>query len=316
MKRSIATFLLFCSLPEVVEAHSFVRYVSTPITPPEEFRWWFPISATILLAGTFVIIWRLLNRNWLTAIGLSVCTVSLFAFSFFMFGSFAAGMTTAPPPGLGPPHLTFWGMGWQRVGFLFVRWNLYGCGFLIFSIYLVGGRRRTRERFKRLALYAIVLYATALAPYIATGALVHGWAGGYVHGGCENRLKILNAALVEYSKIHDGQFPIVEGMDSLLIELSPYIPEGRLRYSVPIDVCPLAGAYERHPKHYVWNTTFSGSLIQDLDPDPFYFFEKEPPISCPYHKRMGNSAASTLREYIMDIQYGEDSNSPDEDDGK
>ena len=162
MKRVVAILSLLCALPQVATGHSFVRYVSTPITPPDEFQWWFPVAIAVLLSGTFVIIWRLLDRRWFAAIALSICTVVVFAVTYFMFGRFAAVASTAPPAGLGFPYPTFWGMGWRRVGLLFVLWNLYGCGFFLGSLFLFGGIRRTRRRFMKLAPCAVALYAITL----------------------------------------------------------------------------------------------------------------------------------------------------------
>jgi len=306
MKRTTAIALFLCVLPATVSAHSFARYVSTPISPPKEFVWWFPVATAILLVGAFLIIWRLLRRHWLAAIGLSLCAVALFAIPFFMFGRFSASVSTAPPPGLGSPHPTFWGMGWRRVGSLFVRWNIYGYGFLLCSLFLCGGVRRTIGRFKKLAIWVLALYAIAIIPYLATGALVHGWAGGYVHNGCQRRLEILNSALVEYADKHDGQFPTADGIEFLLEELEPHLSQDVIRYSVPLEVCPLGGAYERQPKSYVWDASFSGARLQDVDPNRF--FQEKAPISCPYHEHMGGRAAFTLTERIFDARDSKDPN--------
>jgi len=192
-------------------------------------------------------------------------------------------------------------MGWRRVGWLFVRWNLYGYLFLLGSLFLCGGIRRTKAHFKKLAPATLALYMIGLAPYLFTGALVHGWAGGYVHGGCERRLEALNSALVEFAEKHNGHLPTADGMDALLKELKPYLDESHIRYSTPVDVCPLGGAYEREPKHYQWNTNFSGVTLRDIDPDQF--FQDVVPVSCPYHQNMGSRAASTLTERIFDARY-------------
>ncbi len=294
--------LLTCLLPAVAMAHSFSRYVSTPITPPLEFIWWLPVSCALIVLGSFLIIWRFLGRHWLAAIGLSLVATTLFAIPFFMFGRFAASASTAPPPGLGFPHPTFWGMGWDRAGWLFVRWNLYGYLFLLASLFLCGGIHRTKARFRKLAPLTLMIYAVGLVPYIVTGALVHGSAGGYyVHVGCERRLEILNSALAEYADQHNGQLPKANGIGSILQELKPYIDKEQIRYSIPIDVCPLGGAYEREPKHYEWNTNFSGITLRDVDPDKF--FHEVVPFSCPYHQKMGSRAVFTLKERIFDSKY-------------
>jgi hypothetical protein len=291
----------------VVTAHGFFRYVSTPITPPIEFRWWLPIAIFILFLGAFIIIWRLLNRNWLTAIVLSICTIILYSIPYFLFGRLATNASTAPPPGLDFPHPTFWGFGWLQVGSLFVRWNLYGYGFLIVALFLCGGIRKTRGRFMKLSLCAFIFYIIALAPYIATGAFVHGLAGGYVYRACEERLEILNSALIEYGKKHNGQLPTVDSIKPLLKKLNHYMPQYHMSYYTPIDICPIGGAFEREPKHYLWNTNFSGVLLQDIDPEIFY--EQKTPIYCPYHEQMPWREAEYIYEkHMHNIKNGNSNN--------
>lgn len=314
MKKAIPTFLLLCALTEVAAGHGFARYLSTPITPPEEFRWWFPISVAILLCGTFVVMWRVLKRPWLTAIRLSVYTIALFAVSYFIVGHIAATMTTAPPPGLGFPHPTFWGMGWTEVGWLFLRWNVYGYGFFLGALFLCSGVRRTRERFIRPALCALVLYVAALPPYVVTGALAHGWAGGYVRGGCDRRLRILNEALVECARSHGGRLPAVDGMDDLLRELKPFLSEDRIRYVPPVDVCPTGSAYERQPERYGWDRSFSGIDLRDVGRDPS--LKEKAAISCPYHLPIEGLGPSTLWERISDMENAQDPKKSHEGDGR
>lgn len=297
MKRTFIIPAALYFLPTIACAHGFALYVSTPITPPREFIWWFPFAVGILIIGTFVIMRRFLSRRRPVAIGLSVLAFILFAVSFLMFGLFAASVTTAPPPGLGVPCSTFWGMGWSRVGWLFIRWNIYGYLFLLGSLFLCGGTSRTKPRFKQLMKWTAAFYVAGIIPYVVTGAWVHGWAGGYIHMGCERRLEILNTALLEYVDNHHGQLPAADGMESLLKELKPYLADERIRYLDPINVCPLGNAYERNPKAYEWNSLYSGVRLADIDLDKFY--KNIIPISCPYHPNFGRLATFKLSDRII-----------------
>ncbi|TKJ38828.1 MAG: hypothetical protein CEE38_03765 [Planctomycetes bacterium B3_Pla] len=126
-------------------------------------------------------------------------------------------------------------------------------------------------------------------------------------------MAILNSALVEYAKEHDGRFPSADQLESILKALEPYFSQDRIRYSVLVAVCPLGGAYERHPKRYEWDTSFSGVSMRDIDPDQF--FQEKVPFSCPYHEQMGSRATFTLTEQIFNARYSKDPNKTDAGDG-
>jgi hypothetical protein len=138
---------------------------------------------------------------------------------------------------------------------------------------------------------------------------VHGWAGGYVGMGCKRRLEILNFALVVYAEEHDGRFPSADRTEFVLKALEPYLSQDRIRYSMPVTVCPLGEAYERHPKRYEWDASFSGVSMQDIDPDQF--IQEKVPFSCPYHEQMGGRAIFTLTKQIFDARYSKDPNKTD-----
>jgi len=302
MKKTVVVLSALYLLPTAACAHGFALYVSTPLTPPRELIWWFPFALTLIIAGIFLIMRRLLGRSWPATVGLSVLAAILFATSFLMFGLFAASVHTGPPPGLGLPCRTFWGMGWRSVGWLFVRWNIYGYLFLLGSLYICGGISRTKAHFKQLVKWTAALYMAGIIPYIVTGALVHGWGGFYVHMGCERRLEILNVALLEYVEQHCGQLPVAGNMESLLKELKPYLDEDRIRRLDPILVCPEGKAYERNPKGYKWNSKFSGVRLRDIDPEQLSL--NTAPISCPYHPKFGNRAVYELQNRIFDAIDG------------
>ncbi|MBN1491662.1 MAG: hypothetical protein JXA69_17245 [Phycisphaerae bacterium] len=309
MKGMSAVALSLLLPAAVAQAHSLARYASTPITPPKEFTWWFPFAIGILLAGAFLTIWCSMGRRWYFAIGLSVCAVVLFAIPFFLFGRMAAGASTAPPPGLDVPHRTMWGMGWRRAGCTFVYWNLLGYVFFSCSLFVCSGVYRAKRRLKKLAACALATYVIALVPYVSRGALVHGWAGGYVHRGCEERIELLCGALIEYSKKHDGRFPSADSIESLLPQLQPYLPKDRIHDLLPIDICPLGGAFERHPKPYEWDTTFSGIHVRSLD--SAMFRENRSPFVCPYHRRAGTWGTFVLKKYVWEKPFDEDTGEPD-----
>jgi len=212
---------------------------------------------------------------------------------------YAAGLSTGPPPGLGLPHPTFWGMGWRRVGWLFIRWNIYGYAFLVGSLLACARRKRTRAEFRKVAFWCMAIYGVGLLPYLATGALTHGWAGGYVHQGCERRIEVLNTALVEYAKQHGGRLPTVDGFDVLLQELGPYLTNERLGYGVPVHTCPAGAAYLRDPKRYVWDTQYSGAELQDTD--WYEVAADQVPIACPYHQRPGYRVLRVLQDYTSEM---------------
>lgn len=297
MRRTLATVLCLCTWPVVSSAHGFVLYVSTPITPPRELVWWLPISLGLLVAGAFLILWQVLGRHWLASAGLALAAIAVFAVPFFMLGRFVESLSTAPLPGLGLPNRTFWGMGWCRVGWLFVRWNLYGYGFLLASLFVCGGVRRTTHLFARLAIFALLLYMLGIMPYLTTGALVSGWGGGHVRMACDGRLEVLSSALLDYAAKHEGKLPTADGMNVLLNELQPFVSQERARHYASIDVCPLGGAYERDPKHYVWNTNFSGASLHDIDLDRFS--DGVVPITCPYHVNWGGRGWSVFEEEVI-----------------
>lgn len=298
MKRLLPVCFLLCLFPALARAHCFARYVSTPITPPQEFIWWFPVSLAIFIIGFFLIYWRVTARHWLKAIGLSCLTLLLFTIPFFLFGQKAASFSTAPPPGLNFPCPTFWGWEWQEAGWLFIKWNLYGFGFLLFALYLCGVIRRKASLLTKVIPLAFIIYTIGLIPYIATGAYLHGWGGGYyVAMGCSGRLVSLNDALVQYAKEHDGKLPTADNIKSLVNQLQPYFdPEILILYSTPIDVCPVADAYERQPQPYKWNANYSGKALKNIELETLY--TKSMPVFCPCHPYISKRSASILLEYI------------------
>ncbi|MBT7161380.1 MAG: hypothetical protein HN904_01305 [Victivallales bacterium] len=61
-------------LPALAGAHGFALYVSTPITPPREFMWWFPLSMAIVFAGAFLVLRRVFgHRKPITSLNSRKC---------------------------------------------------------------------------------------------------------------------------------------------------------------------------------------------------------------------------------------------------
>jgi hypothetical protein len=279
-KRVISAVFVLCTVTQVTKAHGFAIYISTPVSPAKELHWWFFFAMAILLLGTFLIFWRIIGQTIPWAIGLSICSILLFTISFFMFGRFAASRHTGPPPGLGFPHHTFWGMRWNDVGILFVQWNIYGCIFFLLSLYFCGCFHRKKRHFAKAIPFAIFIYLATLSPYIVAGSWVHGWAGGYIHSGCRKRLNILNDALLAYAEKHDEKLPEANSLDSLLEKLDPFISSNYLFDSVPLCICPVEDAYRLSPRPYQWNSHFSGKKLEDIDLDNLH---EEAPLTCLYH---------------------------------
>ncbi len=301
----LSTAAIVLLSPSLADAHSFARYVSTPITPPEELLWVLPVYVALFISGNLWFRRRWadseLGRSVRLAVGFLVC----FAGSFFLIGSFAADMTTRPPPGLGTPHPTYWGFSWDDVGGLFVRWNIYGMiALIVWSlVFLRPGFRKNRLRW--LALFGnVVLYSVCTLPYVATGAWVHGWAGAHVFLDCQERLDVLNAAAVDYAKAHAGRFPSVDGIEELLETVRPRLPDDSRYPEVSLTTCPLGAARDREPERYNWHDKFSGARLRAMDPDRM-IREGDLPITCPYHDRQRGFAAFKLKERILDAREAE-----------
>lgn len=299
-RKSMCFFTLILALPACSYGHSFAKYASTPITPPAEFIWWFPISVAILLCTEVLLIHRLFSYSWKKSSLLSLIIVATFAITFFLFGNFSASTTTGPPPGLGLPHPVFWGFGWTEVGTVFIKWNVLGILFLICSSFLFTKAWKHKVKLK-LICTIITAYIICLIPYLSSEALVHGWAGGYVHNGCRDRIEILTEALIKYGKNNERKFPEAESFDELMEKLSPYIEYERLLYkNIPLDTCPLGWAYEKVPESYTWNKKFSDKSIADFSYEDIS--NDISPIKCIYHKGYSSSQAIFMLLEYMELE--------------
>jgi hypothetical protein len=258
---------------------------------------------------------------------LGVVAVVAFAAAFHFAGTCAAGASTEPPSGLRCPCPVFWGFGWERVGLVFVAWNLtgvlvltcvWGVGLLAASslrraafctgaALLVGlavvavfgsigllcllplavwQAHRLRRlghatwRRQRLLLGAnALIYLAGVSPYIASGALSHGWGGAYVAKACQSRMTAISTAAMAYAKAR-GKMPEAGSLDELMTAIGPYLKTGKLRYGSPVTTCPMVAAYERQAASYVWNIRYSGMPAKAVRE---HVDELEPIVTCPCH---------------------------------
>ena len=323
---AVSLLVFVALLSEQAFAHSFAYYASTPITPPIEFLWWFPISMCLLVLGTYFPLRMSLKWSHLYALFVALLWVAIFTVVFFFIGCAAAGANTAPPPGLGAPCPTFWGRTFLEVGFIFLYWNFFGlCLFMARPFYLllkagmqvekpgcfafwswvvsipiccmigldilglfllIAGllrclfKAKKLENPKPLAFWWWVIpvplcFTLGLTPYIATGAWVHGWGGGYVGMGCRSQIGDLHQALVLYALDHDNRLPAAKDYAGLYPQIESYLERN-------IDFCVIGNAWERTPQPFIWNNEFSGrevfrtteksTLEQDIT-EPVVYFE-------------------------------------------
>ena len=276
---------LSLSFASFAEAHGFARYVSTPISPPAGFEWvrWAYIAIAIILGSLFV--WSLTKARLLTVTAFVITVIGSGSLALWMLGRFWATQSTAPPPGLGPPSTPFWGFGWGEAGTIFIVWNLLGLGaivcFALLGKKLFRGRIGEASRV-RLAAPLLGCYLLGIVPYVATGALSHGWAGSYANRGCERNVKAIYDALDEYVANHGGRLPSASSFSDVFEQLAPYFEEPRTYYGMPADTCSIGGAYEREPKTYEWDLTFNGLPIEEAAKRMTN--SSEFPIDCPYHE--------------------------------
>lgn len=266
-------------------AHGFARFSSTPISPPAGFEWvrWAYIAVTVVLGS--LLVWRLTKARLTTAVAFVITVIGTGSLTLWVLGRFWATQSTAPTPGLGPASTPFLGFGWSEVGTVFIVWNVLGLAaivsFVVLGKKLFGGRIGETGRV-RLAAPLLGCYLLGVVPYVATGALTHGWAGSYAHRGCESNIKAIYDALDEYVAAHDGRLPAATSFSEVFELLAPYFEAPRTYYRMPSDTCSIGGAYEREPKTYQWDPTFNGLSIEEAAVRMTHSHEF--PIDCPYHE--------------------------------
>lgn len=294
-RHALCLFFLLASGGQTF-AHSFSRYVSTPVSPPRGFEWLLPASLVAFAVLNIVAFRALLRmRRWFEGVLAPSVAVWIAAYVFYRIGRIAATRDTGPPPGLGPPSEPFWGWGWQEVGALFLKWNAYGLLFLLVGLILFG--RLWRRPYIRKAPLVLALnigaYLVLLIPYVASGALVHGRGGGYVRMDCESQIANLSLACIRYAEQHDGKLPEAKSMYSLLPQIEAYLEPREPWERHPIHVCRYGAARYREPTPYVWNAGLSG----EPPPSPILMRDGDTwVISCPYHRWINLDIAGYRRE--------------------
>jgi hypothetical protein len=280
-KHSILVFAIVLAFVEEASAHGFALHVSTPVSPPAGYELISLVTLLSLVMVNIVLFKALWLAGWIRSIGISLLGIGIFSVSFYFFGAFCTILNTAPPPGLGLRHPVFWGFGWDKVGIIFLGWNILGTLFLLGCIVLLGRLRRKLRIQKVLVILAlnIGIYLLGVVPYIATGALTHGWAGSHIQIACDVQLKELIYALSQYAEKNDHKIPVGESLDELVPKLVPYMKRPKGRSGNPIHLCPLGCALEKLPKPYVWNKKFIGDTFDvNVLPEKVII-----PIVCPYH---------------------------------
>ncbi len=143
------------------QAHSYIVYVSTPVSPPDGYQWVQPASLAITWVANILLIRWVLRGRWPVSVLASGGAVLLFWAAFYGFGVLASSVNTAPPPGLGPPETVYRGRDWSDVGGLFITWNLLGATALALSAGLLG-TVRARPKLRTIGLLLLIAAAVGL----------------------------------------------------------------------------------------------------------------------------------------------------------
>ncbi len=281
MKRTTGLIVFFFSLMcREASAHGFVIHVSTPITPPAGLVWLVPVSLAAVALSVLLAFRILRLATWLESVLVSVSAALVFGLAFVFVGTIGASCFIGPLPALGPPLGVYWRFrtGWLES--LFVIWNGIGVGVLLGVVFLVGrlwlpARREVRR--KTLA-FPVATYLLLLVPFLLTGSLAHGWAGGYVMMAGEQQLLDINRACLRYAMEHGGKLPVASTVDDLLPQIERYLKQPKPRDGNPIQVHPAAWAFEKDPKPFVWKAQLSGQKAPKLP----IADEEKMPVTCPY----------------------------------
>lgn len=264
-------------------AHGTSVFLSTPVSPPDGFLWALLWTMAVVTVGNGLVLNRFGRVPTKRAIGSSFVAFLLFAVVFNFLGAVAAGLNTAPPPGLALGQPVFWGWSWREVGALFATTN--AIGMVLFAICLmvvsltVGGQGASRSA--RLAFAAAPgLYLLALTPFLLTSALASGHHGGYTLRNCDRNLAQLGGSLHAYAEDHEGRLPVGKTLTEIMPSLQPYLRERSPIFRV--DLCPISAPYESNPETYYWNPELSGRALDEMEG------LSGPAIACPSHRHSGH----------------------------
>lgn len=268
-KRTVLLAVL--ALPIVVHGeaygHGLVMYPSTPVSPPAGYLWIAAVWAAVLIAANALFIRRRQLDKWHGAIATSLLIALTFALLFVAVGFVATILTNGFLPGPWWGYEPFYGLGWSvPVLFVFCFWN--AVGWLLLRGVVASQVVRTYRLLypdKRLAFRInAAIYLGGLVPFMLTGALAHGWAGGHLDIGCRSHLAELGQALLDFAGEHDNRLPPGTNMQDVFVDIRPYLGSRSTRDVAPVYVCPVCAAFELHPKPYLWNAQLAGRSIEEL----------------------------------------------------
>ncbi len=267
-------------LPNVVCAHSFAIYLSTPVSPPATFEWMLPVSLVAVCSAVFLALRLGAHLRLIETVIVSVATTLVFSGAFLFVGRFAASVHTGPPPGLGPPSAIYWHWQDYELGSLFAIWNIIGGVVLAVATFLCARLWRTDRNAKAIPILMLPLatYVLLLLPFLLSGAIAHGWAGGHVINAGKDRLYDVNRACFLYAAEHNGRFPVAATIDDLIPQIECFMTVTRSGYGNPITVYPAAWAFEKEPSPFAWDPAWSGQQAPELP----IWDARQLPVQCPY----------------------------------
>ena len=272
--------LMLCDARQAL-AHGMAHYASTPISPPQGFVWVAAGSAALFILLNTLLLALLWKVGWPHAAARAALATGVFGVTFFLFGHLVSNSNTAPPPGLGWAYPVQWGLGHvPHARAIFARWNAFGLLFLASALLLLVVELRRRHVLRCALVLAAnaAVYALCIVPFLASGAITHGWPGGYVYDRCEDQLCKLGGAMLEWSREHEGRLPSAETMESLFSELEPYLAYPENSQARPIYFCPVGSAFDRTPRPYIWNSALARITLRELA----QLDRPQPVIRCPY----------------------------------
>jgi len=164
-----------------------------------------------------------------------------------------------------------------------LAWTFQGLWWLHLTVLAAAGAALVIRRRKGAwpLLCVTVVYAACLVPYLASGAIAHGWAGGYVASHCDDKIRLLRQAAIRYALHHEGRLPSAKTNAEFLDAVRPYLKLPGDMDEKDLLVCRAGAAFEAHPEPLRWNAEFAGKSIAELSK------LEEPPrlIVCPYALR-------------------------------